>query len=57
VAKALRPLGFSAAALVDEGDHGISVGLTRTAPAPGRRLRDRGSRLWLWDGWARTRQG
>jgi len=55
VAKALRPLGFSAEAFVDEGDHGISVGLTRTGPAPGRRLRDRGSRLW--DGWARTRQG
>lgn len=55
VAAALRPLGFSAGPCVDEGDHGLSLGLTRTAPAPGPGLRGRGSRLW--DGWARARQG
>jgi FkbM family methyltransferase len=52
VTDALRPFGFSAAPSVDEGDHGLAVGLARTAPAPGRSLRTRGSRLW-----SRARQG
>ena len=55
VAKALQPFGFAAAPCVDEGDHGLSVGLARTEPASGGSLRARGSRLW--DGWARPRQG
>jgi hypothetical protein len=49
----LRPLGFSADPLIDDGDHGIALRLTRTGPPPSRKLR--GSRLW--EGVSRARQG
>ena len=53
VANVLGPLGFSADPLVDDGDHGVALQLTRTGPPPSRRLR--GSRLW--EGLSRARQG
>jgi hypothetical protein len=54
VAGLLQSWGFSAGPATDEGDHGLTVALTRAAPPPARGLLDRGSRLW--DGLSRIRQ-
>ena len=53
VANSLKPLGFSADPLIDDGDHGMALRLTRTGLPPSRKLR----RNRLWEGLSRARQG